>query len=178
MSLFHSPFFISIPNCTYIIFSKVHSAPIWLLFRYLVVSHVWLFANPWTAACQGSPSCPSLSPLVCSDSHPLSQGFCLTISSSASLFSFYLQSFPESGTFPMSQLFASNGQSIRASAKVLPMNIQGWFPLGWTGWISLTSKGFSIVFFNTTVQKHQFFGTQPSSQSNSHIHTTWLLDKP
>ena len=81
--------------------------------------------------------------------------------------------------FPMSQLFASGGQSIgvSASASVLPMNTQGWSPLGWTGWISLHSKGFSRVFSNTTVQKHQFFGTQLSSQSNSHIHT-WPLEKP
>ena len=82
------------------------------------------------------------------------------------------QSFPASGSFQMSQLFSSAGQSIgvSASASVLPMNIQGWFPLGWTGWISLQSKGLSRVFSNTTVQKHQFFSTQPSSQSNSHIH--------
>ena len=81
-------------------------------------------------------------------------------------------------SFPMSQLFASGGQSIgaSASASVLPVNIQDWFPLGWTGWISLQSKGLSRVFSNTTVQKHQFFGTQPSSQSNFHIHT-WLLEK-
>ena len=89
------------------------------------------------------------------------------------------QRFPASGSFPMSQLFASCGQSIGAStsASVLPMNIQGWFPLGWTGWISLQSKGLSRVSSNTTVQKHQFFSTQLSSQSNSHIHT-WPLEKP
>ena len=81
--------------------------------------------------------------------------------------------------FQMNQFFASGGQSIgvSASASVLPMNIQNWFPLGWTGWISLQSKGLSRVFSNTTVQKHQFFGAQLSSQSNSHIHT-WLLEKP
>ena len=86
---------------------------------------------------------------------------------------------PASGSFPMSQLFASGGQSIgvSGSASVLPMNIQDWFPLGWTGWISLQSKGLSRVFSNTTVQKHQFFGAQPSSQSNSHIHL-WPLEKP
>ena len=102
-----------------------------------------------------------------------------TISSSVVPFSSRLQSFPASGSFPMSQFFASGGQSIgaSASASVLPMNIQDWFPLGLTGWISLQSKGLSSVFSNTTVQKHQFFGVQPSSQSNSHIHT-WPLEKP
>ena len=89
------------------------------------------------------------------------------------------QCFPASGSFSMNQLFAWDGQSIgvSASASVLPMNTQGWFPLGLTGWISLQSKQLSRVFSNTTVQKHQFFGTQLSSQSNSHIHT-WLLEKP
>ena len=97
----------------------------------------------------------------------------LTISSSATPFSFCLQSFSASGSFPISQLFTSGGQTIRtsASASVLPMNIQDWFPLGVTGLISLQSKGLSRVFSNTTVQKHQFFGAQPSSWSNSHIHT-------
>ena len=89
------------------------------------------------------------------------------------------QSFPASGSFPMRWLFTSDGQSIgvSASASILTMNVQGWFPLGLTGWISLQSKGLSRVFSNTTVQKHQFFGTQPSSWPNSHIHT-WLLEKP
>ena len=87
-----------------------------------------------------------------------------TISSSVVPFSSLLQSFPASGSFPMSQFFTSSGQSIgvSASASVLPMNIQDWFPLGWTGWISLQSKGLSRVFSNITVQKHQFFGTQLS----------------
>ena len=86
------------------------------------------------------------------------------------------QSFPASGSFPMSRLFASGGQRIGVSASksVLPMNTQDWSPLGWTGWISLQSKVFSSVFSNTTVQEHKFFGSQPS---NSHIHT-WLLEKP
>ena len=86
---------------------------------------------------------------------------------------------PASGSFQMSRLFSSCGQSIgvSASASVLPMNTQDWSPLGWTGWISLQSKGFSRVFSNTIVQKHQFFGAQLSSQSNSHIHT-WPLEKP
>ena len=89
------------------------------------------------------------------------------------------QSLPASESFPMTQLFTSGGQSIGvlASASVLPMNTQDWSPLGWTGWISLQSKGPSRVFPNTTVQKHQFFGAQPSSQSNSHIHT-WPQEKP
>ena len=89
------------------------------------------------------------------------------------------QSLPASGSFPMSQLFTWGGQRIgvSASSSVLPMNIQDWFLLGWTGWITLQSKGLSRVFSNTTVQKHQFFGAQLSSQSNSHIHT-WLLEKP
>ena len=94
-------------------------------------------------------------------------------------FSSHFQSFPESGSFQMSQFFASGGQSIgvSASASVLPMNIQNWFTLGWTGLISLQSKGLSRVFSNTTVGKHQFLGTQPTFWSNSHIHT-WLLEKP
>ena len=102
-----------------------------------------------------------------------------TTSSSVVPFSSHLQSFPVSGSFQMSQFFTSSGQSngVSASASVLPMNIQGWFPLGWTGWISFQSKGHSRVFSNTTVQKHQFFGTQLSLWSNSHIHT-WLLEKP
>ena len=94
-------------------------------------------------------------------------------------FSSCLQSFPASGSFPMSQFFASGGQSIgvSASASILPVNIQDWFPLGWTGLISLQSKQLSRVFSNTTVQKHQFFGAQLSLKFISHIHT-WLLEKP
>jgi len=94
-------------------------------------------------------------------------------------FSSFPQSFPASGSFQMSQLFISGGQStgVSASTSFLPKNTQDWSPLGWTGWISLQSKGLSRVFSNKTVQKHQFFGAQPSSQSNSHIHT-WPLEKP
>ena len=123
--------------------------------------------------------CPSPTPEPCSNSCPSSWWCHPTISSSVIPFSFCLQSFPVSGSFPMSQFFASGGHNIgaSASASVLPMNIQNWLPLGWTGWISLQSKGLSRVFSNTTFQKHQFFGTQPSSQSNSHIHT-WPLEKP
>ena len=144
---------------------------VWLL------SRVRLFATPWIAARQASLSItnswsslklmsiesvmPSSHPILC---HPL-----LLLP----------QSLPASGSFPMSQLFAWGGRSIRVSALalVLSMNTQDWSPLEWTDWISLQSKGLSRVFSNTTVQKHQFFGAQLSSQSNSHIHT-WPLEKP
>ena len=98
-----------------------------------------------------------------------------TNSSSVTLFSSCLQSFPASGSFSVSQFFTSGGQSIGASpsGSVLPMNIHDWFPLGWTGWISVLSKGLSRVFSITAVQKHQFSGAQLSLQSNSHIHT-WI----
>ena len=110
------------------------------------------------------PLCPLPSPRACSNSCPLSQRCHPTISSSAIPFSSRLQSFPASGSFPVSEFFALGGQSIgaSASASVLPMNIQDWFPLGCTGWISLQSKGLSRVFSNTTVQKHQFFSAQLS----------------
>ena len=134
-------------------------------------------ATPWIAARQASLSITnSQSSLRLS---PLSQWCHPAISSSVVPFSSCPQSLPASGSFLMSQLFASGGQSIgvSASASVLPMNIQDWFPLGLNAWISMQSKGLSRVFSNTTVQKHQFFGAQPSSQSNSHIHT-WPLEKP
>ena len=123
--------------------------------------------------------CPSPTPGACSNSHPLSQWCQPTISSSVIPFSTCPQSFPASGSFKMSQLFAWGGLSIGVSASksVLRMSTQDWSPLGWTGWISLQSKGLSRVFSNTTVQKHQFFSAQPSSQFNSHIHT-WPLEKP
>ena len=123
-------------------------------------------------------SCPSPTPGACSNSCPSSWWCHPIISSSVVPFSFCLQSFPESGSFLTSLFFASGGQSIgvSASASVLPMNTQDWFLLGWTGWISLQSKGLSRVFSNTTVQKHQFFGPQLSLWPNSHIHT-WLLEK-
>ena len=107
-------------------------------------------------------SCPSLSPRVCSNSRPLSWWCYLTISSSAAAFSFCLPPFPASRSFPMSQLFASGGQNIgvSVSTSVFPMNTQDWYPLGWTGYISLHSKGLSRVLPNTTVQKDQFFGAQ------------------
>ena len=110
------------------------------------------------------PPCPSLTPRVYPNSYPLSQWCHPTISSSVIPFSSCLQSFPTSGSFQMSQLFSSGGQSIGVSSSisVLPMNTQDWSPLGWTGWISLQSKGLSRVFSNTTVQKHQFFSAQLS----------------
>ena len=122
--------------------------------------------------------CPSPSPRVCSNSCPLSQWYHPTISSPVTPFSSCPQSFPASGSFPVSQLFTSGCQNIgaSASASVLPMNIQGRFPLGFTGLISLQTKGLSRVFPSTTVQKHQFFGSQLSLWSNSHIHI-WLLKK-
>ena len=122
---------------------------------------------------------PSPTPRAYSNSYPSCRWCHPTISLSVVPFSSCLQSFPASGSFQMSQFFTSVGGSIgvSASVSVLPMNIQDWFPLGWTGWISLQSKGLSRVFSSTTVQKHQFFGTQPSLWSNSHI-CTWLLEKP
>ena len=115
--------------------------------------------------------CPSPTPRIYPNSCPLSWWCHLTISSSVVPFSSCPQSFPTSGSFQMSQLFASGGQNIgvSASASVLPMNTQNWSPLELIGWISLQSKGLSKEFSNTTVQKHQFFGT--------HIHT-WPLEKP
>ena len=123
--------------------------------------------------------CPSPSPGTCSNSCPLSHWCYPAIFSSVIPFSYCLQSFLVSRSFPMSLLFTSGSQisGSSVSASVLPMDIQDWFPLGLTDLISLLSKGLSRVFSNTTVQKHQFFGTQPSFWSNSHIHT-WLLEKP
>ena len=125
------------------------------------------------------PPCPSPTPRAYLNSCPLSWWCYPTISSSVVPFSSCLQSSPVSGSFQMSQLFTSGGQStgVSASTSILPMNTQDWFPLGCTGWISLQSKGLSRVFSNTTVQKSQFFGTQHSFWSNSHIHT-WPLEKP
>ena len=120
-----------------------------------------------------TPLYPSPTPGVYSNSCLLSQWCHPAISSSVIPFSSCLQSFPASASFQISQVFTSSGQSIgiSASTSVLPINIQDRSPLGWTGWISLLSRGLSRVFFNTTVQKHWFFGAQLSSQSNSHIHT-------
>ena len=122
------------------------------------------------------PPCWSPTPGIYPNSCPSSRWCHPTISSSVIAFS-RLQSFPTSGSFPMSQLFASGGQSIEVSAStsVLAMNTQDWFPLGWTDWISLQSKGLSRGFSNTTVQKHQFFCAQFSLESNSHIHSHWHI---
>ena len=125
------------------------------------------------------PNCPSPTPRVHSDSRPSSQWYHPAISSSVVPFSSCLQSLPASESFPMSQLFAWCGQNtgVSALASFLPKKSQGWSPSEWTGWISLQSKGLSRVFSNTTLQNHQFFGAQLSSQFNSHIHT-WPLEKP
>ena len=145
----------------------------------LLFSH-WVMSNSWRhhGLQHARLLWPPLFPGVCSNSCPLSRWGYLTISSSVTPFSFSLQSFPALGFFPMSQLFASGGQSFGASASaILSMNIQCWFPLGFTALISLPSKGLWRVFSSTTTWKHQFFGTQPSLWSSSHIHTC-LLEKP
>ena len=141
------------------------------------LSHVQLFVTQGLQ--HARPPCPSPTSGVYSNLCPLSWWCHPTISSSVIPFSSRFHSFLASGSFPMSQFFASGSRSIgvSASASVLLVNIQDWFPLGLTGWISLLSKGLSRVFSNTTVQKHQFFGTQLSLWSISHIHT-WLLEKP
>ena len=138
------------------------------------LSCVWLFAPHELQ--HARPPCPSPTPGVHSNSCASSWWCHPAISSSVIPFSSFPQSFPASESFPMSQLFAWGGQSsgVSASASVLPMNTQDW-SLEWTGWISLQFKGLSRVFSNTTVQKHQFFGAQASSQPNSHIHT-WTLE--
>ena len=133
----------------------------------------------WNPTDYSIPACSVLCCLeVCSNSHPLSQWCHLTISSSVVPFSSHLQPLAASESFPVSQHFASGGQSIGASASVsvLPVNSQGWFPLGLTGLISLLSKELSRVFSSTTVWRHQFFSIQPFLWSSSHIHT-WLLEK-
>ena len=143
----------------------------------LVTKLCLTLCNPMDLSMPGFPVLHSL--LEFSQSCPLTWWCYLTTSSSVVLFSFCLQSFPASGSFLMSQLLTSAGQStgVSASASVLPMNIQGWFPLGLTCLISLLSKGLSRVFSSTTIWRHQFFGAQLSLWSNSHIHM-WLLGKP
>ena len=140
------------------------------------LSRVRLFVTPWTEALQASLSITnSWSSLRLTSIKSVMPSSHLILCRPLLLLP---PSFPSSGSFPMSQLLAWDGQSIgvSASASVLPVNTQDWSPLGWTGWISLQSKGLSRVFSNSTVQKHQFFGTQLSSQSNAHIRT-WLLEK-
>ena len=155
---------------------------IWLLGQSLYeratvqFSHSVVSNSLWPHGLQHArPPCPSPTPGVHPNPCPSSRWCHPTISS----FSSHLQSFSASGSFQMSQFFTSGGQSlgVSASASVLPMNTQDWSPLGWTGWISLHSKGRLRVFSNTTVQKHHFCGSQLSSQSISHIHT-WPLEKP
>ena len=149
-------------------------------FRSDQISHSVVSNSLWPHESQHvRPLCPSPSPGVHSNSHPLSWWRHPAISSSAVPFSSCPQSLPASGSFPMSQHFTWGSQSIGVSAlaSFLPMNTQDWSTLEWTGWTSLQSKGLSRVFSNTTVQKHQFFCAQLSSQSNSHIHT-WPLEKP
>ena len=151
-----------------------------IFFSSVQFSHSVMSDSLWPHELQHArPPCPSPTPGVHSDSCPSSRWCHPAILSSVVPFSSCLQSLPASGSFPMSQLFAWGGQStgVSALASFLPKNTQGWFPLGWTGWISLQSKGLSRVFSNITVQKHQFFGTHLSSQSNCHIHT-WPLEKP
>ena len=154
---------------------RIVSREVSVQFRRSVVSN-----SLWPYELQHSrPPCPSPTPRVHPNPCPLCWWCYPTISSSVIPFSSCPRSFQASGSFPMSQLSTSGGQSIgvSGSTSVPPMNTQDWFPLGCTGWISLQFKGFSRVFSNTTVQKHQFFGAQLSLQSNSHIHT-WPLEKP
>ena len=141
------------------------------------LSCVRFFATPWIAVGQAALSIMNSQSLLKLMS--IKSVMPSTISTSVIPFSSCPKSLPASLSFPMSQLFTRGGQSIgvSASTSVLPVNTQDWSPLGWTGWISLQSKGLSTVFPNTTVQKHQFFRAQLSSQSNSHIHT-WPLEKP
>ena len=155
-------------------------------FLNLIIQQPWVLVTPcaiFIMSCRNHLfshlECPSPTPRVHTDSRPSSQWCHPVISSSVVLFSSCPQSLPASDSFAMSQLFAWGGQStgVSASASFLPKKSQGWSPSEWTGWISLQSKGLSRVFSNTTVQKHQFFGAQPSSQSNSHIHT-WPQEKP
>ena len=142
-----------------------------------LLSPIWLFVTPWTAAHQASLSITNFwsphKPMSIESMMPSSHLIlCRPLLLLPSIF-------PSIRSFPVSQVFPSGGQSIgvSASTSVLPMNTQDWSPLGWTGWISLQSKGLSRVFSNTTVPKHQFFSTQLSSHSNSHIHA-WPLEKP
>ena len=153
-----------------------------------ILDHLWKQFSSVAQSCltlqlhglqYARPPCLSLIPGAYSKSYPLHQWCHSTISSSVVPFSSNLQSFPASGSFPVSQFFTSDGQSIGVSdlASVLPVNIQDWFPLGFTGMISLLSKGLSRVFSSATIQNHQFFGAQPFLWSTSHI-CTWLLEKP
>ena len=164
----------------YFIYSFLSFVLLTLLHQFSSVqslSHVRLFATPWIAARQASLSITNFQSSL--RLLPSSRWCHPAISSSVVPFSSCPQSLPASESFPVSQLFMWGSQStgVSALASYLPKKSQGWSPSEWTVWISLQSKGLSRVFSNTTVQKHQFFSTQPSSQSNSHIHT-WPLEKP
>ena len=157
---------------------------IWLFLSYALISSVQSSHSVMSDSLQphglhhARLPCPSPSPKACSNSCPSSRWCHPTISSSVVRFFSHLESFPASGSFLVTQFFVSGGQRIgtSASASVLPMNIQDWFPLGLPGLLSLQSKGLSRVFSNTIAEKHQFFSAQSSLWSNSHIHT-WLLEK-
>ena len=170
-------------NQSSVFIGRTHAEAEALILLPVQFSHSVVSDSLWPHGLQHArPPCPSPTPGVYPNSRPLSRWCHPTISSSVVPFSSHLQSFPALESFQINQFFTSGGQSIgvSASASVLPMNIQDWFPLGWTGWLFLLSRGLSRVFSNTTVQKHQFFNTQLSIRkdvSNSHIHT-WLLEKP
>ena len=162
-------------HCCYFIKSLIHPHV-----RFLLFSHPVMSDSLWPHGLQHfRPRCPSPSPEVCPSSCPLHQWGHPNISSSDALFSFCPQSFPASGTFPMSGLFTSDDQNtgVSASASVLPTSIQGWFPLRLTGLISMLSKGLLGIFSSSTVQRHQFFGILPSLWSSSH-NCTWPLGRP
>ena len=160
--------------------SYTYTGPVFYTYSVQLLSCVQLFATPWIAAHQPSLSIAnSRSSLKLISIESVTPSSHLILCRPLFLLSSCPQSLPVSESFPVSQLFTWGGQSTRVSAlaSFLPKNTQDWSPLEWTGWISLQSKGLSRVFFNTTVQKHQFFSAQLSSQSSSHIHT-WLLEKP
>ena len=162
---------------TFIILSAWKMGPIYHQFGSVVQSCLTL-CDPMNCSTPGLPVHHQLPEFTQIHVHRVGDAI-QPLSSSVVPFSSCPRSFPASGSFQMNQLFASGGQSIgvSASASVLPMNTQDWSPLGWTGWISLQSKGLSRVFSNTRVQNHQFFSAQLSSQPNSHVHT-WPLEKP
>ena len=162
----------------YLLAIKTVTPNVYSLFVIQLLSHVQLFATHGLQYAR--LPCPLLSPRACSNLCPSSRWCHPTISSFVTPFSSCPQSFPASGSFPMSQLFASGGQNIGASASawVLPVGIQGWFSLGLTGLISLQSRGLSRVFSSTTAWKHQFFNAPPSLRSNSlitHMYKMWII---
>jgi len=166
-----------LPRRKYLLISWLQSMSTVIFSLVQSLSHVWLFVTPMSCSMPGLPIHHQLLEFTQTHVHQVGDA----IQPSHPLSSLYLPapSPSQHQSFPMSQLFAWGGESIGVSAlaSILPKNTQDWSPLEWTGWISLQSKGLSRVFSNTTVQKHQFFSAQLSSQSNSHIHT-WLLEKP